>query len=49
MISHKENIKISKFLSLVLRHKPEKIGVELDSAGWVDVDTLISQNKKYKV
>lgn len=31
----------SKFLSLVLRHSPETIGIELDSAGWIDVDVLL--------
>jgi putative RNA 2'-phosphotransferase len=34
-------VKISKFLSLVLRHQPDKIGIELDSAGWVSVDALL--------
>lgn len=34
--------KISKFLSLVLRHRPETIGVRLDEAGWVNVDTFIA-------
>ncbi len=33
--------KHSKFLSLVLRHKPETIGIELDEHGWVDIDILI--------
>jgi putative RNA 2'-phosphotransferase len=32
----------SKFLSLVLRHKPDEIGIALDSAGWVDVDVLLA-------
>ena len=31
----------SKFLSLVLRHQPEKIGISLDEAGWTDVDALL--------
>src|SRR5437660_1290379 len=35
------SIKTSKFLSLVLRHQPDKIGLELDSAGWVSVDALL--------
>ncbi|MGN0482049.1 MAG: RNA 2'-phosphotransferase [Lachnospiraceae bacterium] len=26
----------SKFLSLILRHKPETIGIELDEHGWVE-------------
>ena len=33
--------KTSKFLSLVLRHEPELIGIELDPAGWVSVDELL--------
>jgi len=31
----------SKFLSYVLRHDPGKIGIELDEAGWTDVDALL--------
>jgi putative RNA 2'-phosphotransferase len=31
----------SKFLSLVLRHQPELIGIKLDDAGWVNIDTLL--------
>lgn len=31
----------SKFLSLVLRHKPEAIGLALDEAGWASTDELI--------
>ena len=34
---------ISKFLSLVLRHKPETIGLTMDKNGWVDVDELIEK------
>ncbi len=33
--------KTSKFLSLVLRHRPEVIGMQLDSDGWLEIDTLI--------
>ncbi len=33
--------KVSKFLSLVLRHKPETIGLTLDGGGWVDLDELL--------
>jgi len=32
---------ISKFLSLVLRHQPEKIGLSLDENGWADVTELL--------
>jgi putative RNA 2'-phosphotransferase len=34
-------IEVSKFLSLVLRHKPEKIGISLDDEGWVEVSELL--------
>ena len=31
----------SKFISLILRHKPETIGITLDEHGWADVQKLI--------
>lgn len=31
----------SKFLSLVLRHRPELAGITLEEAGWVSVDVLL--------
>jgi putative RNA 2'-phosphotransferase len=34
-------VRKSKFLSLVLRHQPEKVGIRLDEAGWVAVDELL--------
>jgi putative RNA 2'-phosphotransferase len=45
---NEKNIKEkSKFLSLVLRHNPGKIGLSLDENGWADVDDLINRcNKK---
>lgn len=33
---------ISKFISLILRHKPEKIGITLDEHGWANVEDLIN-------
>lgn len=39
----------SKFLSLILRHQPEKINLTLDENGWADVEELIDQSKKNKV
>ena len=41
--AHAKRVATSKFLSLVLRHRPEAIGITLDSAGWVAVDTLLAQ------
>ncbi len=43
MISDKQLTNISKFLSLVLRHQPEKIGIQLDQNGWTDVKDLIEK------
>lgn len=34
---------ISKFLSLVLRHKPQEIGLSLDPAGWTTIDELLAK------
>lgn len=38
-MSHKET---SKFISLILRHKPEAIGITLDEHGWANVNELIA-------
>jgi putative RNA 2'-phosphotransferase len=36
-------VKISKFLSLVLRHKPASFGLSLDQYGWASVDQLLAE------
>ena len=33
---------ISKYLCLLMRHKPEKAGLDIDEHGWVSVEQLIS-------
>lgn len=33
--------RVSRFISLILRHKPEIIGIELDEHGWASVDELL--------
>jgi putative RNA 2'-phosphotransferase len=38
----KQRIKISKYLSYILRHRPDSIGLELDGQGWADVEELIT-------
>jgi len=38
--------KISKFLSYVLRHKPEAIGIKLNKEGWIGVDEFITAANK---
>ena len=40
-MTEKETVRASKFLSLVLRHEPERVGIMLDDAGWVDVNLLL--------
>lgn len=40
-MDEKRKTKISKFLSLVLRHKPETIGLKLEEEGWVNVSKLL--------
>lgn len=35
--------KLSKFLSLILRHEPQAIGLTLDAEGWADVDDFIAK------
>ncbi len=36
------NNSTSKYISLILRHKPEVIGITLDEHGWARVDELIA-------
>ena len=47
MYSEKQITNLSKFLSLVLRHKPETIGIELDPHGWTDIQELIEKVKSH--
>lgn len=44
-----ENKKISKFLSLILRHQPETIHLKLDENGWADVSELIAKSAKNRM
>jgi putative RNA 2'-phosphotransferase len=39
--SSKSITSTSKFLSLVLRHQPEVVGMKLDPEGWLPIDELI--------
>lgn len=38
----RSQVRTSKFLSLVLRHQPDVIGLQLDENGWADIETLIA-------
>lgn len=35
-------VRVSKYLSAHLRHRPERIGLTLDRGGWVEVDELLA-------
>ncbi|ONI72803.1 RNA 2'-phosphotransferase [Actinosynnema sp. ALI-1.44] len=35
-------VRVSKFLSRHLRHRPEDIGLSLDEGGWVDIEELLA-------
>ncbi len=39
----------SRYMSLILRHKPEVIGITLDEHGWADVNKLIEGIAKTKM
>lgn len=39
------SVRLSKFLSRVLRHRPESIGLTLDAAGWADIDALLARTR----
>ena len=43
MSGNTELTTISKFMSLALRHQPQHIGLELDDAGWADVEDLLAR------
>ncbi|HEX5083444.1 MAG TPA: RNA 2'-phosphotransferase [Blastocatellia bacterium] len=42
-------VRISKFLSLILRHQPEKIGLRLSESGWTPVEELIEASRRHGV
>lgn len=43
-MDEKRKTNISKFLSLILRHKPETIDLKLDENGWADVKELLEKS-----
>lgn len=38
--------KVSRLLSLVLRHKPEAIGLDIDKNGWAKVSDIVKKSDK---
>lgn len=49
VMTEKEAIKTSKFLSLVLRHEPGRVGLKLGEAGWIGVDQLLDAMNRHGV
>ncbi len=43
----KDLVQKSKLLSLVLRHRPELIGLKPDAQGWVEVDQLLKSLESF--
>jgi putative RNA 2'-phosphotransferase len=39
-----DRVQLSKFISFVLRHKPESIGLTLDLEGWAAIEELITKS-----
>jgi putative RNA 2'-phosphotransferase len=46
---HNGDKSLSKFLSLILRHKPQTIGLTLDEGGWAHVEELILKTNQHHV
>lgn len=49
MLDDRRLVKVSRYLSKHLRHEPERIGLTLDSAGWVSVDDLLAALAKHQM
>lgn len=43
---NKNDDKLGRFLSLVLRHQPSAAGITLDQNGWADVEALVAGTKR---
>jgi putative RNA 2'-phosphotransferase len=48
-MTDKERIRTSKFLSLILRHEPARVGLQLADGGWVNVNELLHAANRYGV
>ncbi len=41
MTWNRSNVRISKLLSLVLRHRPDEFGIEVDRFGFADLQSVL--------
>jgi putative RNA 2'-phosphotransferase len=48
-VTDKEIARTSKFLSLILRHEPERVDLKLDGAGWVGVTELLAAFNRHGI
>jgi len=48
-LSERDLVRLSRFLSLVLRHNPGTIGLTLDAEGWAGVESLLAAARAHKV
>ncbi len=48
-MTEKELIRTSKFLSLILRHQPERVGLMLDRAGWAGIEELLQAVNRHGI
>ncbi|MFI8434269.1 RNA 2'-phosphotransferase [Streptomyces sp. NPDC079020] len=46
-MDEQRTVKVSKYLSKHLRHRPERIGITLDAHGWVTVDELLRATARH--
>lgn len=48
-MTDQDRTRVSKFLSLILRHEPERVGLKLGEAGWVGVNQLLQAVNRHGV
>ena len=48
-MNSKQEKRISKFLSLILRHRPEKIDIQLDDYGWANTNEILEKCNAFGV
>ena len=41
IMTNKEQNNLSKYIALILRHRPDVIGITLDEHGWANVSDLL--------
>ena len=46
-MNEKRIVKVSKYLSKHLRHRPERLGLQLEPGGWVGVDGLLKACRRH--